>query len=202
MQRQAALHSNAGNKPPWPPPIAESEQEAYFRRHGSCQRQSVACAGFTTAADGVSLVGRAHGPAAGQCHRGRERAGHCRGCADRPRLRVQDREVRLATLCQRQAAMLRRTPVQSSTISHGWRPVVCDRLSRAGRSRGSLIDWRSGGAALAQHPVVRSALPAPAARRVSCGPTSGKRTWPSRRTLGTAHAAPIRAAFAPPKVHQ
>jgi hypothetical protein len=57
------------------------------------------------------------------------------------------------------------TPVQASVkwpvlISSG-----CGRLARAGRSRGSLTDRRSGRQALALHPVVRRYLPAPAVRR-------------------------------------
>jgi len=54
-----------------------------------------------------------------------------------------------------------------------------------------------------RHPVVRLGLPAPAVRRVSCGPSSGKRCWPSRQELGLADATPLpRFAPANPKVHQ
>jgi len=83
-------------------------------------------------------------------------------------------------------------PIQSSVKGHmpislGW----C-RLTRAGRSCGSLTDRRSGRQALALHPVVRCGLPAPAARQVSCGPSSGERAWPSRQMLGLLNATPLR----------
>ena len=65
------------------------------------------------------------------------------------------------------------------------------------------VDRRSGRQALALHHVVRPVLPAPAARLVSCGPSSGEPRRPSRQMLGLAHATPLRR-FAPanPKVHQ
>ncbi len=70
---------------------------------------------------------------------------------------------------------------------HAWSSSGRGSLTRAGRSCGSLTDRRSGWQALALHPVVRLVLPAPAARLISSGPSSGKRTWPShgnRRMTG------------------
>ena len=77
-------------------------------------------------------------------------------------------------------------PVQTSVKWHVLISLGCGRLTRAGRSCGSLTDRRSGWQALALHPVVRRGLPAPAVRRVSCGPSSGERRWPSRQMLGLA----------------
>ena len=77
-------------------------------------------------------------------------------------------------------------PVQSD-LRHVPFPCFGPIITRAGRPCGSLIDRRSGWQAVALHPVVRSVLPAPAARRVSCGPSSGKRAWPWQRALGWAH---------------
>ena len=94
-------------------------------------------------------------------------------------------------------------PVQTSVKWHVLTSLGCDSLTRAGRSCGSLTDWRSGGQALAHHPVVRRGLPAPAVRRVSCGPSSGKRRWPSRQELGLPNAIPITGkAPSNTKVHQ
>jgi hypothetical protein len=72
-------------------------------------------------------------------------------------------------------------------------------LARVGRSCGSLIGRRSGWQALAQHPVVRRVLPAPAARRVSRRPSQGERRRPSRQPLGWAepYANPRRTTRPP-----
>lgn|GEM_PF-6353852 len=60
-----------------------------------------------------------------------------------------------------------------------------------------------GGPALAHHPVVRPDRPAPAARRVSCGPAGGKRDWPSRRGPRLPHTTPPRSSASDsPKVPQ
>jgi hypothetical protein len=55
-------------------------------------------------------------------------------------------------------------PVQTSVKWHVLSSLGCSRLTRAGRSCGSLTDRRSGRQALALHPVVRRYLPAPAVR--------------------------------------
>jgi hypothetical protein len=65
-------------------------------------------------------------------------------------------------------------PVQTSVKWHVLISLGCGRLTRAGRSCGSLTDRRSGRQALALHPVVRRYLPAPAVRLVSVGPSNGK----------------------------
>jgi hypothetical protein len=65
-------------------------------------------------------------------------------------------------------------PVQTSVKWHVLTSLDCSRLTRAGRSCGSLTDRRSGRQALALHPVVRRYLPAPAVRLVSVGPSNGK----------------------------
>lgn len=80
-------------------------------------------------------------------------------------------------------------PIQSSGTWHVLISLGCDRLTRAGRSCGSLTDMRSGWRALAHRPLVCLDLPAPAARRSEasfgpCGPSSGKPTWRSRPMLG------------------
>ena len=94
-------------------------------------------------------------------------------------------------------------PIHSRVVGHISGPPRCDRLARAGRSCGSLIDRRSGRLPVARHPVVRPNLPAPAARRVSRGPSTGKRHRPSRRALGWVNATPLRGfAYPRPKVHQ
>jgi len=56
------------------------------------------------------------------------------------------------------------TPVQACVKWLVLISLVCGRLTRAGRSRGSLTDWRSGWHALALHPVVHCYLPAPPVR--------------------------------------
>jgi len=58
----------------------------------------------------------------------------------------------------------------------------------AGRPCVKLIDRRSGFSYLAQRPVSRSSLPAPAAERVSYGPSSGQRTWLSQEVHGSLSA--------------
>jgi hypothetical protein len=78
-------------------------------------------------------------------------------------------------------------PIQSRLISHLSDPPGCERLARAGRSCGSLIDGRSGRQPLARHPVIRPNFPAPAVRRVSRGPSGGKRPWAGTRA-GTRYA--------------
>ena len=96
-----------------------------------------------------------------------------------------------------------RAPVEAGEKGHGRDLRVRVTLTRAGRSCGSLIDRRSCWQASARHPVVRPVLPAPAARRVSHGPSKGERAWPSRQTLGLANAKPKpRQALADSKVHQ
>jgi hypothetical protein len=99
--------------------------------------------------------------------------------------------------------MVRSAPVQSCKQKHGPISSCWGRLARAGRRCGWLTDRRSGRQALALHPVVRPGLPAPAARRVSCGPSTGERAGPSRQVLGSANANPLRpVASASQRVHQ
>ena len=99
-------------------------------------------------------------------------------------------------------AMLAGAPIQSP-LSHLSPSTSSGYTALAGRVCGLLIDWRSGWQDLALHPVVRRNLPAPSARRVSCGLSSSKRRWPSRKALGWAHATPLRgSAPAHPKVPQ
>ena len=76
-------------------------------------------------------------------------------------------------------------PIRPAKIWHGQFPLGCSTLPSVGRSCGTLIDRRSGPLSLALHPVARRVLPAPAMRRVSSWPFSGKRTWPSWRVLGS-----------------
>ena len=109
----------------------------------------------------------------------------------------------IAPLVDDADGMAVRAPVEADKEGHGRNLRVRVGLARAGRSCGSLIDWRSRWRASARHPVVRSVLPAPAARRVSRWPSRGKPTWPSRRTLGRAKATPLRgSASARPEVAQ
>ena len=94
-------------------------------------------------------------------------------------------------------------PVETGMEWHGLTSSGWDRPARAGRSCGSLTDRRSGWQALARHPGVRLDLPAPAARRVSPGPSSGKRRRPSRQALGLSGAEPRSGVVSDsPKVHQ
>jgi hypothetical protein len=95
-------------------------------------------------------------------------------------------------------------PIQPDEHGHGHLSSASRRVTRAGRSCGSRTERRSGWPALAHHPVVvRRGRPAPAARRVSRGPSSGERRRPSRPLLGPADATPLRRfASAGPKVHQ
>jgi len=94
-------------------------------------------------------------------------------------------------------------PVQTSVTWLMLTSLGCDKLTRAGRSCGSLTDRRSGWRALALHPVVRLDLPAPAARLVSCGPSSGERAWPSRQELGLPDTiSVVGKAPGSPSVHQ
>lgn len=83
-------------------------------------------------------------------------------------------------------------PVQSSMIGHMPISSIGCTSTRAGRSCGSLTDWRSGRQALAHHPVVRCGLPAPAVQRVSCGPSNGERAGLSRQMLGLLNTTPLR----------
>jgi len=53
-------------------------------------------------------------------------------------------------------------------------------------------DRRFGRQALALDPLIRLGRPAPAVRRVSCGPSAGKRAWPSRQILGLLKATSLR----------
>ena len=109
----------------------------------------------------------------------------------------------LAAIVDDTDGVARATPVQSGMISHmlissNWRSST-----RAGRSGGSLTDWRSGRQALAHHPVVRCGLPAPAVQRVSCGPSNGERTWSSRQMLRLLNTTPLRGfASNSREVHQ
>ena len=96
-----------------------------------------------------------------------------------------------------------RAPVKAGEEGHVRDLRVWTMLARAGRSCGSLIDRRSGWQAHARHPVVRPVLPAPAARRVSRGPSTGERRWPSRQTLGWRKPTPLSAdSLRQAEVHQ
>jgi len=140
--------------------------------------------------------------------------GHVRRRGDLAQRRQQRRKARrvmanlttshdLAAIVDDTDGVARATPVQSGMISHmlissNWRSST-----RAGRSGGSLTDWRSGRQALAHHPVVRCGLPAPAVQRVSCGPSNGERTWSSRQMLRLLNTTPLRGfASNSREVHQ
>jgi hypothetical protein len=94
-------------------------------------------------------------------------------------------------------------PVQTHVKWHVLSFLGCSRLTLVGRSCGSLTDRRSGdkhwrftlrSVALYRHLAVQL---------VSCGPSSGKQTWPSRQTLGLSETIPT-SQTAPDntKVHQ
>jgi hypothetical protein len=84
----------------------------------------------------------------------------------------------------------RAATVQSCHENHGHVPLSSVALLPVGRTCGTLIIRRSGTTPLAHQPVARSVLPAPAARRVSCGPSRGERPWPSRRGTGSGSLTP------------
>src|ERR1700712_2345733 len=78
-------------------------------------------------------------------------------------------------------------PVQTSVKWHVLTSLGCSRLTRAGRSCGSLTDRRSGRQARALHPVVRRYLPAPTVRLgLSRAVHAASTRWPSRQRLGPA----------------
>jgi hypothetical protein len=62
-------------------------------------------------------------------------------------------------------------------------------LTQAPRSP---ADRRPGPQAVARHTLVGLSLPAPAARRVACWPTTGERSRPSRQGFGPPDATPLR----------
>ena len=93
-------------------------------------------------------------------------------------------------------------PIKTPSIGHVTFPRGWTRVSLAGRSCGLLIDRRSGFGNLALHPVARRNLPAPSARRVSCGPSSGKPDGPSRKTPGREYITAYAVMYSQAKVHQ
>jgi hypothetical protein len=77
------------------------------------------------------------------------------------------------------------SPVQSNDQSHVTFSPIRATLVPAGRTYASLIVRCSGGQPTAHQPVARLVLPAPTARRVSCGPSLGEGAGPSRRDTGS-----------------
>src|SRR4051794_2197254 len=62
---------------------------------------------------------------------------------------------------------------------------------RAGSSLTGALDLHS----VARHPVARWDLPAPATRRVSCGPKTGELTGPSWQASGRESIAPLQSTM-------
>ena len=96
----------------------------------------------------------------------------------------------------------RPAPVQSDRESHGTIPPFGVALAPAGRTCEKLIVRRSRNQPTAHQPVARLVLPAPAARRVSRGPSRGERRRPSRQDAGSGRLTPTGATLPRERVVQ
>ena len=92
--------------------------------------------------------------------------------------------------------MARSAPVEADENGHVGSPASRSMIPSAGSAYGVLINWRSGpilpDKPVAHLPVARLWLPATATPQVSCGPSRGKRPWPSLRWRGTVALSAIK----------
>ena len=186
----AAVTLAAGGAIPWPAGLDDIGMDRHDRMAGRYQRVDDQTA---WPLDRNRQIGRSREP---------RQASHQIGNTGRIVRHWESRDDFAAVVLNDADPVLGTAPVKTPAIGHVTSPRGWTRVSLAGRSCGLLIDRRSGLDNLALHPVARRNLPAPSARRVSCGPSSGEPDGPSRKTPGRKYITAYAVMHSQAKVNQ